>query len=186
MTEATLEPSPDPYDRIEENVGNSAAGSENIPGPRWKRYYSHYKNQYLSLSKILVYIRIAVSFSFLLAMALTAGSFPSLTVPVVLVIAFYLIITFVFMGRLSSARDPERSVLIQITLEIICENFLIYLVGGVFHVIFAIFYFLSIITSALLLSKRASFICASFCSVALAINACFYYLAFLGYYELPF
>lgn len=186
MTQATPEPSPDPYDRIEENVGNQSLKREKVPGPRWQRYYNHHKNQYLSLSKILVYIRLAVSSIFLLALMLTAGSFPSLTVPVAVVIGLYLIVTLTFMGTLGSSRDPERAVLVQIALEVICETLLIYIVGGVFHVIFAIFYFLSIITAALLLSKRAAFVCASFCSVALAIIACIYYMAFLGYYELPF
>lgn len=155
-------------------------------GPRWKRYYSHYQDEYIKLSKFLVYIRIALSAIFLLAMTLTTGSFPHLSVAVAVVIALYVLNALAFMGGLGRVRNPERSLLIQISLEVLCEAALIYLVGGVFHVIFAVFYFLSIVTATLLLSKRAAFVCASVCSVAQAAIACTYYLSIIDFYELPF
>jgi PAS domain S-box-containing protein len=69
--------------------------------------------------------------------------------------------------------------------EILCETLLIYLTGGVSHIVFALFYFITIVTAALLISERAGLLCASSCSVALAINAGAYFLAIEGYLELP-
>jgi two-component system, NtrC family, sensor histidine kinase PilS len=154
--------------------------------PRWQRYIKRYHEQYLRSSKTLIYGRLVLALLFLLSLTLSTGGFPVLTLPVTITLAMLLLVTVSYLFALRSVKDLESFVLIQLVIEVICETVLIYLTGGVFHIVFTLFYFMSIVTAAYLISRRAAILCASLCSVALASNAVAYFLAFQGYCELPF
>lgn len=155
------------------------------PGKHWRRWRQHYQEEYAQRVRWLVYARVLLFVLLLTATLFSNWPWPRADARVMGLLGVFVSLAFFYAAILPFIERLERFVLIQVCIDMVCEAVLVHFTAGVFQPTFTLLHFFSVIMAALLISRNAALLCASFCTVTLAVNVGLYDLAFNNFISLP-
>ncbi|MBI4834691.1 MAG: PAS-domain containing protein [Planctomycetes bacterium] len=141
--------------------------------------------------KWFLFIRLMIAILALIAIILyqqkTFKSFPPHLISAYTILIFACFINILYLIAIRwTWISLRKQAMFQITLDILIETLLIYFTGGIGGSIFIYLYFASIVSGALLISARSSFIFASLASIFLSGITIIYFLGVHYNRPLPF
>jgi two-component system sensor histidine kinase PilS (NtrC family) len=141
--------------------------------------------------KWFLVIRLMIAILALIAIILyqqkTLETFPAHLVSAYSILVFACFINILYLLALRwTWISLRKQAMFQITLDILIETLLIYFTGGIGGSIFIYLYFASIVSGALLISARSSFVFASLASTFLSVITIIYFLGVHYNRPLPF